>query len=87
VGLLRPVGETFMPAVLDNVHDLTLGHCTAFQLIGDQHATGGPRPSQQFEQQLFGRLVVAPAQDTDIEIKAALAPSPQAFSIVGLVCD
>src|SRR5208282_5594373 len=37
VGILRPVIEAFVLAVLDAGHDLSLGRGVAFQLVGDQH--------------------------------------------------
>jgi hypothetical protein len=79
VGILRPVVEALVLAVLDAGHDLPLGRGIALQLVGDQHAR---RPSlllQQFAQQALGRLLVAPALNEDIENKALLidrAPEP-----------
>ena len=68
-----------MLAVLDAGHDLPLGRGVAFQLVGDQHTRRSSLLLQQFAQQAFGCLLVAPALDQDIENRARLvdrAPEP-----------
>ena len=68
-----------MLAVLDAGHDLPPGRGVAFQLVGDQHTRRSPLLLQQFAEQAFGGLPVAPALDEDIENKALLvdrAPEP-----------
>src|SRR5690242_12220152 len=72
VGILRPVVEAFVLAVLDARHDLPLGGTVAAQLVGDQHTRRSPLLLQQFAQQAFGGLLIAPALDEDIENKALL---------------
>jgi hypothetical protein len=66
-------------AVLDARHDLAFGCGVAFQLVGDQHARRSSLPLQQLAQQPYGRLLVTPALNQDIENKALLvdrAPEP-----------
>src|SRR3954451_24992689 len=56
-----------------------LGRRVAAQLVGDQHTRRAALLLQQLAQQAFGRLLVAPALDQDIENKALLinrAPEP-----------
>src|SRR3954465_9843375 len=72
MGILRPVVEAFVLAVLDTRHDLTLGGTVAAQLVGDQHTRRSSLLLQQFAQQALGRLLVAPALDQDIENEALL---------------
>src|SRR5271166_815649 len=79
VGILRPVIEAFVLAVLDARHDLSLGRGVAFQLVGDQHTRRSSLLLQQFAEQALGRLLVAPALDEDVENEALLvncAPEP-----------
>ena len=79
VGILRPVVQALVLAVLDAGHDLPLGGGVAFQLVGDQHTRRSPLLLQQLAQQAFGGLLVAPALDEDVENKALLvdrAPEP-----------
>src|SRR5689334_3891631 len=79
VGILRPVVEALVLTVLDARHDLTLGGPIAAQLVGDQHTRRSSLLLQQFTQQAFGGLLVAPALNEDIENKAFLidrAPEP-----------
>src|SRR5271165_3809984 len=79
VGILRPVIEAFVLAVLDARHDLSLGRGVASQLVGDQHTRRSSLLLQQFAEQALGRLLVAPALDEDVENEALLvncAPEP-----------
>ena len=68
-----------MLTVLDAGHDLPLGRGIAFQLVGDQNTRCTSLLLQQFAQQAFSCLFVAPALDQDIKNKALLvnrAPEP-----------
>src|SRR3954451_11917777 len=79
VGILRPVVEAFVLAVLDAGHDLPLGGTVAAQLVGDQHTRRLPLLLHELAQQAFGGFLVAPALDQDIENEALLvnrAPEP-----------
>ena len=50
VGILRPVVEAFVLAVLDAGHDLPLGGGVAPQFVGDQHTRRSPLLLQQLAQ-------------------------------------
>ena len=79
MGILRPVVEALVLAVLDAGHDLPLGGTVAAQLVGDQHTRRAALLLQQLAQQAFGGFLVAPALDQDIENEAFLidrAPEP-----------
>src|SRR3954463_9281765 len=79
VGILRPVVEAFVLAMLDARHDLPLGGTVAAQLVGDQHTRRSPLLLQQLAQQALGCFLVAPALDEDVENEALLidrAPEP-----------
>jgi hypothetical protein len=67
VGVLRPIVEAFVLAVLDAGHDLTLGRGIVFQFAGDQHTRRTLLLPQKFAQQAFGSLLVASALDKDVE--------------------
>jgi hypothetical protein len=69
---IRPVVEAFVLAMLDAGLDLPLGRGIAFQFIGNQNLRRTSLLLQQFAQQAFGSLLVAPALDQDIENKARL---------------
>ena len=70
--ILRPVVEALVLAVLDAGHDLPLGGTIAAQLVGDQHMRRSPLLLHELAQQAFGRLLIAPALDEDVEDKALL---------------
>src|SRR3954470_3272652 len=77
--ILCPVVEPFVLAVLDARHDLPLGGGVAAQLVGEQHTRRLSLLLQQFAQQAFGGLLIAPALYEDVEDKAFLvdrAPEP-----------
>src|SRR3978361_2216835 len=79
VGVLRPVVETLVLAMLDAGHDLALGCGVAAELVGDQHTRRSSLFLQELAEQAFGGLLVAPALDEDIKNKALLvdrAPEP-----------
>src|SRR4051812_45795208 len=79
VGILRPVVEALVLAVLDAGHDLTLGGTVAAQLVSNQHTRRAALLFQQLAQQALGCFLVAPALDEDVEDKAVLvdgAPEP-----------
>src|SRR3954447_17741984 len=79
MGILRPVIEAFVLAVLDARHDLTLGGTVAAQLVGDQHTRCLPLLLHELAEQAFGGFLVASALDQDIENEALLidrAPEP-----------
>src|SRR4051812_30935168 len=73
VGILRPVVEAFVLAMLDAGHDLPLGRGIAAQLVGDQHTRRAALLLQQLAQQAFGGFLVAPALNEDVENEALLA--------------
>src|SRR3954452_3467 len=86
MGILRPVVEAFVLAVLDTRHDLTLGGTVAAQLVGDQHTRRSSLLLQQFAQQAFGGLLIAPALDEDVENEAFLidrTPEPMLLASDG----
>src|ERR1700742_1153421 len=84
VGTLRPVVEALVLTVLDAGHDLPLGRGIAFQFVGDQHTRCTSLLLQQFAQQAFGCLLVAPAMDQDIENKARLVDrTPEPLLLAG----
>jgi hypothetical protein len=79
MGILRPVVEAFVLAVLDARHDLPLGCGVAAQLVGDQHTRRAALLLHELAEQAFGGFLVAPALDQDIENEAFLvdrAPEP-----------
>src|SRR4051794_9381474 len=79
VGILRPVVEAFVLAVLDAGHDRPLGGTVAAQLVGYQHTRRSPLLRHELAEQAFGGFLVAPALDQDIENEALLidrAPEP-----------
>src|SRR5689334_8932240 len=85
MGVLRPVVEPFVLAVLDPRHDLALGRPVRFQLVGDHDPRGPALPLQQLAQQALGRLLVAPALDQHVEHHPVLVDRPP--EIVGLAGD
>src|SRR3954468_15760823 len=79
MGILRPVVEALVLAVLDAGHDLPLGGTIAAQLVGDQHTRRSPLLLHELAEQAFGGFLVAPALNEDIENEAFLidgAPEP-----------
>ena len=77
MGILRPVIEALMLAMLDAGHDLPLGCGVALQLVGDQHTRRSPLLLQELAEQAFGGLLVAPALDQDIENKPSWSTARQ----------
>jgi hypothetical protein len=83
MGILRPVVEALVLAVLHAGHDLTLGRGIAAELIGDQHTRRSPLLLQELAEQAFGGLLVAPALHQDIENETLVvdsAPEPVLFA-------
>src|SRR3954465_2605554 len=76
MGVLRPVVEPLVSAVLDRSHHFRLRGAVAGQLVRD-HDTRGPHlPLQQLAKQTLGGLLVAPALDQDVEHEAILVDRP-----------
>ena len=71
-GIPRSVVETFVLAMLDAGHNLSLGRGIAFQLVGDQHTRRSSLFLRQFAEQALGGFPVTPALDEDVENKAPL---------------
>src|SRR4051812_13295101 len=82
--ILCPVVEPFVLAVLDARHDLPLGGGVAAQLVGEQHTRRLSLLLQQFAQQAFGGLLIAPALDEDVENKPLLVDrTPEPVLLAG----
>jgi len=76
VGILRPVIESFVSAVLDTRQDFTLGRAIAGQLVGDHHARHVGEILEQTTEELLGGRRVSAALDQDIEDVAVLIDGP-----------
>jgi len=79
MGILRPIVQPFVGAVLNTGHDITLGCIIGSKLVGDHDARGKPLPFQKLSHQTFCSLGIATALNQDIQNKAVLidgAPKP-----------
>jgi hypothetical protein len=72
MGILRPIVQAFVLAVLHARQYLLLGRAIAAQLIGDQHTWDVLASLEQFPKELLGSLFVASALHQDIEHIAML---------------
>ena len=79
VRILRPVVQSFVPAVLDTGEKILLGSGIAGELIGDHHPRGSAPPLKQLAQEPLCGCRIPLALDQDIEHDAVLvdgAPQP-----------
>ncbi len=85
MGILRPIVQAFVLAVLHARQHLLFGRAIAAQLIGDQHTWDVLTPLQQLPKELLGRALVSSALHQDIEhIPMLINCSPE---IVQLAID
>ncbi len=85
MGILRPIVQAFVLAVLHARQYLLFGRAIAAQLIGDQHTWDVLASLEQFAKELLGSLFVPPALHEDIEhIPMLINCSPE---IVQLAID
>src|SRR5215510_1492948 len=84
--VLTAVVEIAALAVFDPGQDLALRRPVALELIGDNHLWHVLQPLEQLAKELFGRLLITPALDQDVEDVVVLidsAPEVMAFTIDG----
>ena len=79
MGILRPVVQAFVRAMLDARHDIALCRATGSQLVGDHDARRVPLSFHKLSHKAFGGLGIAAALHQYVENKAVLidgAPKP-----------
>ena len=87
MGVLGSVVQAFVLAMLDAGHDLSLRRAIALQLVGDQHARRAALLLQELAHQSFGRLLVTPALDQNVEHHAMLIDGSPKPVFPAIDCD
>lgn len=79
MGILRPVVQAFVRAMLDAGHDIALCRAIGSQLVGDHDARRVPLSFHKLSHKAFGGLGIAAALHQYVENKTVLvdgAPKP-----------
>ena len=72
MGILRPVVQAFVRAMLDAEHDVALCRAIESQLVGDHDAGRVPLTFHKLSHKTFGGLGIAAALHQDVENKTVL---------------
>ena len=76
MGILRPVVQAFVRAMLDVGHDIALCRAIGSQFVGDHDARRMPLAFEKLSHKAFGGLGIAAALHQNVENEAILINSP-----------